>query len=214
MKKLKKLSAILLTFAMVLAFAACGGPNVNAVGTWTMKMDLSLAMKEELGDEFAGFDAPFAFTLYLDLNKDGSYKMYVDEKETERDMDTFMSALAEFFTEYLYTAMEGQGVDRATAQSLLEQQLGGSVKDYALQTIKESIDISELTESMVQEGVYEVKDGKFYMAERKIDKNVYDLITIEGDKMTLNSASDAAASPFFNDTIPGLSYPFELTRVK
>ncbi len=214
MKKLKKLAAVMLAFVMVLAFAACGKSDPNAVGTWSLKMDLSAAMKEEMGSEFADFNAPFVFTVYLDLNKDGSYKMYVDEKETEKDLETFMDALADYFTEYLYSMMEAQGVDRATAQTTLEAQVGMPVKDYALQTIKESINITELTSSMVQEGVYEVKDGKFFMGQNKVDKNVYDLITIDGDKMTLNAAEDATASPFFNGTIPGLSYPFELTKVK
>lgn len=214
MKKLKKIAALLLACSLVLAFAACGKSGPDATGTWSLKMDLSQAMKEELGSEFAGFEAPFVFTIYLDLNKDGSYKMYVDEKETEQDMDTFMSAFADFFTEYLYSAMEAQGVDRTTAQTALEAQFGMSVKDYAFQTIKESMDIASLTESLVQEGVYEVKGGKLYMGETKINKQVYDLVTIEGDKMTLNLATDAAASPFMNESIPGVSYPFELTKIK
>lgn len=214
MKKLKKITVLLLACVVVLSLAACGKSDANAVGTWSMKMDLSAAMKEEMGSEFADFDAPFVFTLYLDLNKDGSYKMYVDEKETERDMETFMDALADFFTEYLYAAMEAQGVDRATAQAGLEAQVGMPVRDYAFQSIKDSIDITELTKSMVQEGVYEVKGGKLFMGLDKTSKNIYDFITIKGDKMTLDEAKDAAASPFFNGTIPGLSYPFELTRVK
>lgn len=214
MKKLKKISAILLAIVMVLAFAACGDSEPNATGTWSIKLDLSAAMKEELGSEFSDFDAPFAFKVYLDLNKDGSYKMYVDEKETEKDMNTFIEAMADYFVEYLYTAMESQGIDRTTAQTALEQQFGMSVKDYALKTLKESIDITELTDSMVQEGVYEVKGNKFYMGLDKIDKTVYDLITIDGDTLTLNAAEDAAASPFFNGSIQGLTYPFELTRVK
>lgn len=214
MKKLKKLSAILLVFVMVLAFSACGKSTLNATGTWSVKLDLSAAMKEELGSEFSDFDAPFAFTVYLDLNKDGSYKMYVDEKETEKDMDTFIEAMGDYFVNYLYTAMEAQGIDRTTAQTLLEQQFGMSVRDYAIQMLKESVDITEMTNSMVQEGVYEVKGNKFYMGLDKIDKTVFDLITIDGDTLTLNVADDAAASPFFNGSIQGLSYPFELTRVK
>lgn len=235
MKKLKRLTAMLLAFVMILSFAACGkDPNAantqkesdsstadtqkksnsSAVGTWSMKLDLSAAMKEEMGSEFAAFDAPFVFTVYLDLNKDGSYKMYVDEKETERDMETFMDSLADFFTEYLYSAMEAQGIDRATAQATLEAQVDMSIKDYALQAIKESIDIDDLTSSMVQEGVYKVNDGKLFMGSDRVDKKIYDLIAIDGDKMTLNAAADADASPFFNGTIPGISYPFELTRVK
>lgn len=214
MKKLKKISAKLLVFVMVLAFAACGKPKPNAVGTWSMKLDLSTAMKEELGSEFSDFNAPFAFTVYLDLNEDSSYKMYVDEKETEKDVETFISAMAEYFIEYLYSLMEAQGVDRATAQTAMDARFGMPVKDFALQSIKESMDISDLTNSMVQEGIYEVKDGRFFMGPDKINKKIYDLITIDGDKMTLNAAEDAAASPFFNGMIHGLSFPFELTRIK
>lgn len=222
MKKLKRLTAMLLAFVMVLAFAACGKPDSNAagksdsnaVGTWSMKMDLSQALKEEMGAEFADFDAPFSFTVYLDLNKKGTYKMYLDEAETQKDMDRFMDALADFFTEYLYTVFESNGVDRATAQATLEEQFGMPVNEYARQSMKESIDLTELTKSVTQEGVYEIKDDKFYMGLDKIDKQVYDLITIEGNTMTLDQASDAAASPFLDESIPGLSYPFVLTKVK
>lgn len=84
MKKLKKISALLLVFVLVLAFAACGKSDMSAVGTWSVKMDLSAAMKEELGSEFSDFDAPFSFTVYLDFNEDGSYKMYVDEKRPKK----------------------------------------------------------------------------------------------------------------------------------
>ena len=210
---MKKISAILLAIVMVLTFAACGKSEANAVGTWSMKLDLSAAMKDELGSEFSDVNAPFAFTVYFDLNKDGTYKMYVDEKETQQDMEVFIEAMTDYFIEYLYDAMEAQGIDRATAQTVLEQQFEMSVKDYALQTLKDSMDITELTNSMVQEGVYEIKGNKFYMGLDKIDKKVYDLITIEGNTLTLNVAEDAAASPFFNGTVPGLSYPFVLTKV-
>ena len=213
MKKLKQLSAILLAFVMVLSFAACGASKQNAVGTWSLTMDLSAAMKEEMGSEFSDFNAPFVFKVYLDLNKDGSYKMYVDEKETEESMTPFMEAFADYFIEYLYTAMEAQGVDRASAQTALEAQFGMPVKDYALQSLKESIDISALTESITAEGVYEIKDGKFYMGESSINKSVYDLVTIDGDKMILSQAADAVASPLLDESIPGLSYPFTLTKV-
>lgn len=215
MKKLKKLSAILLAVAMVLSFAACGGKSgADTTGTWSLKMDLSQALKEEMGSEFAGFNAPFSFTVYLDLNKDNSYKMYLNEAETKKDMDAFIDALSDFFVEYLYTALEAQGIDRATAQATLETQFGMPIRDYALQAMKESIDLTELTNSMVQEGIYEIKDGKIFMAEDKIDTRVYDLITVEGDKMTINAAEDAEASPFLDESIPGLSHPFVFTRVK
>lgn len=213
MKKQKKISALLLVLFMILSFAACGKSDANAVGTWTMKMDLSVALKEEMGSEFADFNTPFLFTLNLTLNKDGSYKMYIDEKATEKDSETYIAALADFFTEYLYSAKEAEGFDRATAQAAIEEQFGMPVYDYELQAVRESIDITELADSMAQEGVYEVKNGRFYMGLDKINKKIYDLITIDGDKMTLNSAEDADASPFFDESIPGLSYPFELTRV-
>lgn len=214
MKKTRKISVILLALVMVLSFAACGKSDTNAVGTWTMKMDLSAAMKKEMGSEFANFNAPFVFTLYLDLNENGSCKMYIDEKETEKDIETYIVALADFSTEYLYSVKEAEGIDRTTTQAAIEEQFGMPVYDYELQTIRECINITELTSSMVRECVYEVKGGKFYTGSDKVNKKVYDLITIDGDKMTLNSAKDADASPFFNKTIPGLSYPFVLTRVK
>lgn len=212
MKKLKKLSAILLAFVMILAFAACG--KSNYIGTWSLTMDLSAAMKEEMGSEFADFNAPFVFTVYLDLNKDGSCKIYVDEKEAEKDVEPFINALAEFYIESWYTAMEAQGIDRATAQSSLEAQFGMPVKDFALQAGKESVDIGEVTSSITSESVYEIKNGKFFMGSDKIDATIFDSITIDGDKMTLDLAPDAAASPLLDETLPGFYYPLELTRVK
>ena len=72
-------------------------------------MDLSAAMKEEMGSEFADFNAPFAFMVYLDLNKDGSCKIYIDEKESEKNVESYVEALAEYYTEHWYAAMEAQG---------------------------------------------------------------------------------------------------------
>lgn len=214
MKKMKKLSALLLAFVMVLSFAACGKSESNAVGTWKIKLDLSDAMKEELGSEFADFNAVFGFTVYFDLNKNGSFKMYVDEQEVQKDMETFMESFADYFVGYLYSVLETQGVDRETAQTTLETQFGMSVRDYAVKMLNESMDISEMTESMTQEGVYEIKNGKIFMGIDKVDKKVYDLITIDGDKMTIDEAPDADASAFMDDSIPGFSFPFVLTKVK
>lgn len=219
MHKTKKITAMLaffmvFSFGMVLSLTACGKSGLNAVGKWSMKLDLSDAMKEEMGSEFAAFDTPYAFTLYLELNKDGSYKIGLDEKEAEKDMATYMDALSDFFTEHIYSAMEAQGVDRETAQTALEAQVGMSLKDYALQAIRESIDIDDVISSIEHQGIYKINDGKLFLGGDKVDENIYDLITIDGDKMTLNAAADASASAFLNGTIPGLSFPFELTRVK
>lgn len=214
MKKLRKLSALMLAFVMVLSFAACGKSESNAVGTWSIKLDLSTAMKEELGSDFANFNAVFGFTVYLDLDKDGGFIMYIDEQETKKDMEAFMGSLADYFVEYLYTAMESQGTDRATAQTLLESQFGMPVKDYAVKMLNDSVDISEMTASMTQKGVYEIKNGKIFMGVDKVDKRVFDLITIDGDKMTIDEAPDAESSAFMDETIPGLSFPLVLTRVK
>lgn len=208
MKNLRKTTAIMLTFVMVFSFAACGKFGQNAVGTWSMRLDLTTAMKEEMGSEFESFDTPFVFTVYLDLNKDGSCIMYLDEAEAEKDMETFMYALADFFAEHLSSTKD------EAAQKALEAQFGMSIKEYALQSVKQSMNLDDLARSMVQEGVYEIKNGKLFIGSDKVDENIYDLITIDGDKMTLNAAADASASPFLNGTIPGLSFPFEFTRVK
>ncbi len=213
MKKTSKLVALLLVLAMVLSLTACGNPAKNLYGTWSSEFDLSEALAQEMGDEFADFDAPFAFTIYFDFNEDGTCKMYVDQDEFSADMTTWIDELVAYAVDMMYDTFEQQGVDKDTADSLLQEQFGMSIDEYMKSMIAESIDLESMAADFETTGVYEVKGNKLYIAEDEIDKNSYDIFSIEGDVLTIDMAEGAEASDVFSD-IEGINYPFTFTRVQ
>lgn len=213
MKKTSKLVALLLVFAMVLSMTACGNAAKNLYGTWSMEYDLTEALAQELGDEFADFDAPFAFTIYMDFNEDGTCKMYMDQDEFSADMTAWIDELVVYTVDMLYATFEEQGIDKATADSVLGEQFGMAVEEYMKTEIEESMDLESMVDDFEKTGVYEVKGNKLYIAEDQIDKNSYDIFSVEGDVLTIDVAEGAEDSDVFSD-IEGIDYPFTFTRVQ
>lgn len=213
MKKLSKVVALLLVLAMAFSLCACGNSAKKLYGTWSTDIDLTEALAEEMGDDFADFDAEFGITLYMDFNEDGTVKAYIDEDEFAADMDVWMQELVAFAVEMMYAEFENQGVDRESADALLEEQFGMPLDQYMLEMMQDSMDIESMASEMESNGVFEAKGNKLYIAEDEIDKNTYDIFTVEGDTLTIDMAEGAETSDMFDD-LEGIDYPFTFTKVQ
>ena len=69
-----------------------------------------------------------------------------------------------------------------------------------------------LLQDMTITGTYETSGNKLYMAQdgESIDKNAYDVFTIDGSNLKLELPSGVDASE--GEILPGLSYPLEFTK--
>lgn len=212
MKKVSKLVAMLMVLVMTLSLTACGGNSgKDLVGTWSMSCDLSEMMSEQMGSEFADFSSSFVITLKFAFNEDGTFKMFVDEEELGGTLDTWMDDFIAYAVDMTYDMFEEQGIDKETADGLIQEQYGTTMEEALRQEMEGSIDASELAASVEVDGVYEVKGNKLYMSEgTEINKNEYDLFKISGDTLTLELADGVEAE----EIIPGMSYPLSLTREK
>lgn len=213
MRKINKLVALILVFAMALSLCACGNGAKKLYGTWSSDFNLTDTLAKEMGEEFAGFDEELILKVYVDFNEDGTWKMYVDSDEFSESMGVWMDALVDFSVELMYSMLEEQGVDQATADDMLEQQFGMPISEYMSAMMAESLDVESMADEMEDSGVYEAKGNKLYMEEEEIDKNAYDIFTVKDGVLTIDKAEGAETGDGF-DAIDGFDYPFTFTKVQ
>lgn len=214
MKKLTKVTVLLLALVMVLSLCACGGNDAGKalVGTWALDCDLADAMADELGSDYADFSAPLKLTILFDFNEDGTYKMYIDESTFTDSFNSWVDAFLDYSVDMLYDTFEAQGLTKEEADSLVMENFGMSIEDYMRETVASSLDAGALAREMETTGNYETKGNKLYLAEgsSKIDESYYDIFTVNGNKLTLELPDGVDKSEA--EIIPGLSYPLELNK--
>lgn len=215
MKKASKLVALVLVLVMAMSLIACGGDKSaeKLYGTWSSEFDLSDEMSKQLGSDFADFDGQLKFKLYFDFNEDGTCKMYIDKDEFSTDMNAWIDSVLEYAVNMMYDQLAEQGIDKATADEVLEQQFGMPIDQYMGDMVRSSIDIDSMAAEMETTGVWEAKGNKLYMDEKEVQKNAYDIFKVEGDVLTIDLADGADASDVFGG-IEGMDYPFTFNRVK
>ena len=214
MKKLTKLTVLLLTMVMALSLCACGGKDTgkDLVGTWALDCDLANAMAEELGEEYADFSAPLNLTILFDFNEDGTFRMYVDDAAFEGNFNSWMDEFIAYSVEMMYGMFEDQGMSREDADAAVLESFGMSMEDYMREQIAGALDVSELTAEMESTGNYKTKGDKLYMAEEseEFDDNSYDIFTVDGNSLTLELPE--GADPSEGEIVPGLEYPLNLQK--
>ena len=89
-----------------------------------------------------------------------------------------------------------------------------TLTEYLNEALESELDVDAMVEEATSEietyGVYETEGDKLYMSEYYIDYSTYDLFTISGNTLTI-SLPDGGT---FESDIPGVEYPFTLTRVQ
>lgn len=222
MKKVSKLTVLLLALVMVFSLCACGGSDAgkDLIGTWAINYDMADALAEELGSDYADFHAPLEMTLMFDFNADGTFKMYVEEDSFTSNFNTWMDAFLDYSVdsgmEMLYEMYESYGLTAEEVNDAIYEEFGMSMEEYVRETLAAELDMSSEISALLKEvettGTYETKGSKLYMAEgsSKIDTNAYDIFTITGNKLTLELAD--GVDPAEAEIAPGLSYPLELQR--
>lgn len=214
MKKVSKVVVVLLTIAMALSICACGGGDngKDLVGTWGLEYDMADLIAGEMGDEYSDFDASLEMTICFEFTEDGKFRMFGEEDSFKANLSAWVDKFVEYGTEVTYQEFEKQNVSREDADAAVLQQFGASIPDYLRQNFEASVDVNELLTGMALSGTYETSGNKLYMAQdgESIDKNAYDVFTVDGSKLKLELPAGVDESE--GDILPGLSYPLEFTK--
>lgn len=211
MKKTKRFLALVMMMILSLSLVGCGDDSADLYGTWEKTFNITETVMDGAGDEYADFNEQIELKMILEFKEDGSYSMYADEATTEDNFNQWVDALAAYETELIYSTYEEQGFSREEVDEQAQQQYGSTMEEYVLETEKESFDIDEIMSSLADEGVFEAKNGKLYLADTEILPNQYDLYTLEGDTLTINAATEEIEAEAAET--PGFEYPWVFTKV-
>lgn len=210
--QMKKIAAGILIFVMAFGMLGCGGKDSakELQGTWELTYDMGQMLSDELGEEYADFAAPLEMKLLFAFHEDGTYRMYVEAESFQTNWQAWKSAFIGYMVDAIYAGIDAEGVDRATADQMIQQTYGCTAEEYITQLADEAFDDDAMLEEMDTSGKYEVKGQKLFLAEEgeEIEGNRYDHFAIEGDKLTL-SLVDETEDP---EVLPGLNYPLTFTR--
>lgn len=179
------------------------------VGKWQFEGDYAAGMEEAINASYSSVDLPafrldsFPVNLLYTFRDDGTYEASMDPDVMKSSMEQFMKALGSWMDDYLLKALgdalmeQGYagdfttwaGLEQAagmTRAEIYEASLGMSLEDY-IQTITDSLQLDQLSESAHVEGRYEVELGRLYMNEaldKEITKTDYTKISVNDKIMT------------------------------
>ncbi len=215
MRKVSKWIAMFMALIFVFSLCGCvnGGSGKNIIGTWETEWDMSEAMADEMGDEFADFESTLVVSLLFDFNEDGTYKIYLNEEKFKASISDWIDDLCDFAVEKMYDTFETEsGVDRETADSLIYEQYGMTIDEMMRQQIDLLFNVDAFIASIETKGNYETKGNKLFLGDGdEVDRSRYDIFSVTGDTLKLELPKGALCTPL---STSGLEYPITLYKVK
>lgn len=210
----KRVIAMILIVAMVLALAGCGdgGDTKKLIGKWRCEVDWTELMEQMVLDsngefaEYVEFD-DLMMVCYAEFRKDGTAVMYVDESQIQETFDAVVDAFLvgiEKYTVDLIYEQTGMSFAFEEIQELTGMDLQAELSNMNLEEL-----VQEVCDEVYQEGKYKAEDGKFYISaglEYEIDPEVYETYTLDGNTFTLTSSVGG------NDTVYSV-YPMVFEKI-
>ena len=180
-------------------------------GLWKMEYDVSQEIVADMGDEFDDFRTPLVIPLMFEFNEDGTFRMYVGE-EFKENLDTWMDEFIRYSTDMLYDMLSDMGLSKKQADAMIEEQFGVSLEDYIRQEAEDAMDTGDIEELIATEesGYYEARGDRLYISDEygEWDEDSYEIFQVEGDTLTFMLPEGMESE----EILPGLNYPFTLTR--
>lgn len=211
MKKVSKVTVVMLVLAMVFSLCGCGNAAKKLYGTWSMDVDMGETISSDMGEEFADFESVLDVKMLMTFNEDGTFEMTVDKDSFIESFNGWLDDFIAYSVDMTYTQFADMGVEKADADAMIEEQFGGTMEEYLREMMESQLDAETMADEMATEGVWEVKGDKLYTNEgSEIDENTYDIFSISGDKLTLNTPEGAESDA----VIPGIEYPMVFTKEK
>lgn len=211
MKKTKKILSLILLVVLAMSLVGCGKKDTSdqLIGTWELTFDYSAVIESELPSDYDGFHEDFDLTVRLTFNDDATFEMYADEDALASELQNYLEGLAQFATEVTYEEFDAQGISKAEADEMVQEQYGMSIYEYMLDQFS-SITVEDIASEIYTGGVYEARGDEVHMDEYKVQDNVFDVFTVEGNTLTLNPP---AGAEYESTGIEGFDYPYVFTRV-
>lgn len=155
-------------------------------GAWAGQ--LSLPAADMFGE---GVEGEIVFNVKLTFAKDGS----AVQEMAFADWDSVKTILLDTIVESMYMQYEALGLDKKTADEAVKAEMGMTVEELAQMSL-DAMDPNDFMEPV--DMVYYIADGAMYLGETWEDEMEKNVMTLEGDSLTLDS---------------GDGYPAILTRV-
>ena len=215
MKKVSKMFAMLLTLVLVLSVSGCGGSGESGkqlIGTWALQYNLADLLAGEM-EGFEDFNAPLEMSICFEFTEDGKFTMFGEEESFKANFATWVDDFVTFGTDIMYQEFENTySLTKEEADAQFVEANGMGISDYLRAEFMASVDVDALLQEMTITGTYETSGNKLYMAQdgESIDKNAYDVFTVDGNNLKLELPSGVDASE--GEILPGLSYPLEFTK--
>lgn len=203
MKKLTKVVLAVVLCVACFALTACSkSDDQKLIGTWETKVDITSTMMGDESDQEAvakyypnGLTVSFGFT----FKADKTMTMAI----TDDSIEAFKNTMIE--------GMKLQMADMLgdSATEFLSEMGYDSLDAYVEESASEMFDVSEMKAETAKSGKYEVKDGKLFLYEDKIDENDYAKYEFVNDnefKILEMTSKDDSEIPF--------EFPMTLKKVK
>ncbi|MGN0431184.1 MAG: hypothetical protein ACI4EQ_02395 [Lachnospiraceae bacterium] len=211
MKKRNRGTALLLILLLAFFAGGCSSKKTAEVltGSWSMECDFSEGISAGMGKEFADMETTFMVKVIFEFAQEGTYKMYIDRDSFTESFDRWLDDFATYGTELMYTEFEEKGLTTEEAELIFEEEYGCGITEYLHDTAEGQLDLDSMMNEMMSEGFYETEDNRLYLnSGRTADKNQYVIFTVEENTLTLNLPEGVEEE----NTLPGVEYPFVLTK--
>lgn len=195
--------SVVMIAAMVLGMTGCGKDtpgekDKELYGKWHAEIDLfeitgPMFDDDDKFSEYIDADE-FVVTMRYEFKRNGTYKIYTDEKQLQKAVEKVTDEIREGLNEYFQAAIDEGDLDM-TVDELLEE-LDMSMDSLIDSMFGEEI-VQELIDSLVSEGQYYVKEGVIYMSASKDvvpSEEGGQKYEISGDELTLYAPEGATGN--------------------
>lgn len=208
MKKIiSLLLCVVLAVSMMAVLSGCGGKaKEDLTGKWVAEVNMAEALNKSVTDADASLAEiinfkDFTLKINLELNKDGTYKMYCDEKSASEAFVGLKKDFKDMMVAYLEKSIADAGLDMSVEDMLA--MTGMDLDQLIEESFTEDI-LDEMIDEMYSEGQYKAEDGKFYTSDDIDEKPASvaaETYTLEGNTLTLNGAKGT------DDELYSIIYP-------
>lgn len=193
MKKIVKIMALFLIAAMLLCASACGGPDIE--GEWKAELDFTDYINDLMSNEIPDYDSevPFSIFIILELNKDGSCSLSIDEKKTANSFEAFKSELLDAAVEMMYKMGEDSGMSREQFDEAMMTAYGVDAETYMRESMEQLNSDDILNKLNINEdGFYKLDGDELLISDDEDDFSDAETwkIEVKGDSLTVLSISD------------------------
>lgn len=179
-----------------------GGQDETGVeGSWSSQLPLDTLIAAGLDWE-EGDDLPVptfpgvTVILRMDLNADGTFRMWFDEASLTKAQEGLHDPLRQYLLDYFY---EEYGLDEEAVEAALALQ--NTTLDEKVDELAEKLSLTNLSQTE-RTGCYRYENGRLYVGDEPSPTEEWFETDLRGRILVLLSASSDEAAPGFGKLLP------------